>query len=154
MPMVNRTQILLGILCLVIVRFVMWDRYNDSASKKAIIDALRGKGYFAEDNTVDNQYAVDLVIGVYADLEHREVWEGTEFPFNTIHIPYRKKKFIEGVKFKYIVLNKDYSYCLICEGEDILKAPVAEVRISNHKKFNRKEFEEFYNVQNILKFSL
>lgn len=99
---------------------------SDAISKQAVIKLLERMGFVVIDNTEYDKYAVDLTAYFKnkrydIDVEMRyDIWSGYKFPFSSVHIPYRKKKFIaSGNEFRYIVVNRELSHCLISKKDAI-----------------------------------
>lgn len=101
---------------------------NDIPCRDILLKYHRKKGYFALDGNDIDKYGCDAIVGFYVDFERRPSWVGKNFPFKTIHIPYRKKRMIEGKQFKYYVFNRDKDYILICDGKDILASNVVAIK--------------------------
>lgn len=72
------------------------------------------------------QYGVDLAVRwsdgtiILFDVEVRPIWKRGEFPFDTIHLPERKKKF---TKYNYpvffIAFRQDYEAFVIINGDSL-----------------------------------
>jgi hypothetical protein len=77
----------------------------------------------------------------YAEAEVRQLWNTSNFYFDTIHIPYRKKKYLQhDLPTFYFVINSMGTYAFVIMAENILKSPVKVM--SN--KFQKKEM--FFDV--------
>lgn len=92
-------------------------------------------------------YKVDFKITVgehilFVDSEARPGrWADGDFPFQTVHVPYRKQKMIaENVPFFYYVLRRDMARALVIKGPDILASKVIEF------KNQAGEIEKFFDV--------
>lgn len=73
------------------------------------------KVYDKEDNLVKN-----------VEVEVRISWKSDfKFPFDTVNIPERKRKFFDG-NCLYISINKNCNRCLVIEDKTILDSPVVE----------------------------
>ena len=88
-------------------------------------------------------YGVDLVcfrdreIVGYVEVERRHNWVG-DFPFDTVHVPFRKKKFLDLDRpMTLFSVKRDLSQALWCPGEDIKNSP-AEVK--NNKFMHQEKF--------------
>ena len=113
----------------------------NAEGKDIVLRYLREQGIRAEDNTQQNRYAVDFIIeDGFGDVEVRSVWSGAKYPFRTIHVPYRKKKYVELGKFLYFVINKQRTHMLICNGESIKNSKVVIIDTT------RSHDESFYDV--------
>ena len=76
------------------------------------------------------------------EVEVRRNWNSdSKFPFNTLNIPYRKKKFFIANNCEYISINSLFTRCLLTKEKDILESPIEE----NKNKYV-KAGEKFYKV--------
>ena len=80
-----------------------------------------------------DKYGVDLIVRSgdevvgYAEVERRHNWVG-KFTFQTVHVPFRKKKFFEMAKETALfAVSKDMSQAMWARGEDILSSPVVKL---------------------------
>lgn len=119
----------------------VYDKY-DSKSKEVIADYFIRQGFIiVSDKEV---YNYDLGIKdtngfIYRlELEHRMTFKGKEFSFDTVHIPYRKKK---NIAHFYLVINNDYTYFLTTKMRNI-----KESNIINIFCMGRPLKEDFYDV--------
>lgn len=101
---------------------------NDIECRAILIESYNKRGFFTLDGNKVDRYGCDIMIGFYCDVERRPSWRGAKFPFNTIHVPYRKKKMIDGKRFKYYVFNRDRDYILVCDGQDILDSNIVAIK--------------------------
>lgn len=135
----------------------------DEPSIKIVLEFLKNShNCIAIDNTRDkdgnlneNRYGVDITFEQgdregFIDVEVRSNWDKEKFPYSTVHVPYRKKKFAILKNFRYFVLNYDMTKCLVCKGSDILKSVIKELKTTRTEK---GEKEEFFDVP-IKKFKL
>lgn len=106
---------------------------NDRVAKEAVRDFI--KYQWSLDATEGDKYGVDLIVRDgesiigYAEVERRHNWVG-QFTFQTVHVPYRKKKFFEMAKETALfAVSQDMSQAMGARGEDILASPV--VRVDN-----------------------
>jgi len=77
-----------------------------------------------------------------ADVERRANWKSGPFPFRTVNVPFRKKKFIDRAGlFYYFVVRDDLKFLLILDGKVIEGAPV----IKSENRYT-EEPDEFYSV--------
>lgn len=88
-------------------------------------------------------YGVDLVcfrdreIVGYVEVERRHNWVG-DFPFDSVHVPFRKKKFLDLDRpMTLFSVKRDLSQALWCPGEDIKNAPV---EVKSNKFMNQEKF--------------
>ncbi len=118
----------------------------DSKSREASKKYISSKGLTVKDHP--DQYSVDLIVYVtpteiiYVECECRSIWKDGKFPFDTIHIPYRKKKFLElDFPCVYHAWDADFKYAVSIHSSDIKGSPIVEVK-------NRAiaEGEYFYDV--------
>lgn len=104
------------------------DELSRNASKKYI----SSKGYCVKDNP--DVYGVDLIVylnptkKIYVECERRNIWSNGKFPYDTIHIPYRKKKFVElDYPCIYHAWDSNYEYAVSIHSNVIKDSPVVEV---------------------------
>lgn len=109
---------------------------NDPA-KDYIVEWLRSKGYEAEVNP--DQYGIDLLVtkerqtsGIEIEVKHN--WRGYLFPYRTVHIAARKRKFFDDDNY-LMMLNSDWSSGLLFTAEEIRKATI----IVKHTKLTEAE---------------
>jgi len=63
------------------------------------------------------------VVG-YVEVERRHNWVD-EFPFATVHVPFRKQKFLSLDKpMTLFSVRSDLAQAMWCSGEDIKKSPI------------------------------
>jgi hypothetical protein len=68
----------------------------------------------------------DCTVHREIEIEVRSNWSGDlDFPFDTVNIPERKRKFFNGL-CTYVSINKNLNRCLLIKDEDILKSPLVE----------------------------
>jgi len=125
----------------------LYNQY-DHVGKKFVAKILRKK--HGDDLKIvgDNGFGVDLEfykdgkkIGT-AEVEVRNNWrDNNMFPFDTVNIPYRKKKFFIDGACLYFSINKNLTRCLIIPEKVILESPVQE----NPNKYVLKG-EKFFKV--------
>ena len=102
----------------------------DPVAREAVIKWHASKGRIAKPHP--DKYKVDLVIENefmvptgYCEIEMRD-WEYV--PFDTIHVPGRKKKLVENdLPTTYFVVSKGLKRAWWCEKKDILNSPLIEV---------------------------
>ena len=92
----------------------------DTKAKNAIRSYLDSKGVFTK---VFEDYGPDIQSWqqVWHEVEIKSSWEN-EWPPNwkTVHIPARKKKYLEGGrKVMFWVLNKDCSEAILIDGKHL-----------------------------------
>tara|TARA_R110002020_G_scaffold38183_8_gene115083 strand:- start:177 stop:596 length:420 start_codon:yes stop_codon:yes gene_type:complete len=113
---------------------------NDAIGKKAVLQFLKQMNVNAEENP--DQYGVDIIVKdrerTY-EVERRPMWR-LVWPFDTVHIPERKTKFLKP-DMVYAVVNVDCDKIMLCSSETILKYPQVEVP---NKSIVAEEY--FYDV--------
>jgi Holliday junction resolvase-like predicted endonuclease len=87
----------------------------DDNAKDLVIRWLNSYGYSMEVNP--DQYGIDLIgfnnegkpITVEVEVKHH--WTGPAFPFPTVHVSARKRKFIQPDAY-LVMVNHDRTHCL------------------------------------------
>ena len=100
---------------------------NDGIGKQAVLQLLKRMNVDAEENP--NPYGVDIIVKDRSrtyEVERRTIWE-TQWPFETVHIPERKNKFMKP-GMVYAVVNKDCNKVMLCSSETITQYPQRVVR--------------------------
>ena len=108
---------------------------NDKVGKDTVIRFFASKGIKAYENP--DRYGIDLFIdGVSStgrvfkhfpvEVERRLAWKKKEFPFTTVFIPERKRKFFFKNCF-YAVVNNDCNKVMFCSSLTIMKSKLMEV---------------------------
>ncbi len=119
-----------------IKRSVMYKEFNNQTHSKYDL-AARSKskmfwktnGYKCDDN--EDIYGVDLVVEgkgrkFNCEVEVKQTWHGLKFPYDTLHIPVRKAKFlIESTTF--MVFNAGLHRVAVVGRKAVQKAPKVEV---------------------------
>ena len=95
---------------------------NDKPAKDLVIKFLKSKGLDAMENP--NDYGIDIMVSRY-EVERREIWTN-KFPFQTVHIPARKEKFLK-YNIIYAIVNKDFNKIMLCTSEIIRQYNKIEV---------------------------
>ena len=121
---------------------------HDHAGKQFVAKVLRKKHGKDLEIMGDSGFGVDLKlykngekIGT-AEVEVRNNWrDNNPFPFDTVNIPYRKKKFFTDGSCVYFSVNKNLTRCLIITEKVILESPIKE----NHNKYVANG-EKFFKV--------
>ena len=100
----------------------------------------------AKDNP--NVYGVDLLLYKneslvgYAEVEVRNNWKTDAFPYDTLNVPYRKKKLLENeLPTFFFSINHIKTRMFCCKAEDVLKCELKE----NPNKYVKSD-EYFYKV--------
>lgn len=118
----------------------------DIPGREAVVRYLRRQGWVVFEDPY-GQYSVDLVaykrgIGRYfIDVEVRPGWEHGKFPFDTIHLPERKKKFLDCPDVVFWSLRKDLKKALIIPGE-----VVSQYKLVHQGNKYIKSGEYFYDI--------
>ena len=119
---------------------------NDKPAKDLVINFLKSKGVDAVENP--DKYGIDIIVPRY-EVERREIWIDN-FPFKTVHIPARKKKFL-NYSIVYAVVNRDFNKIMFCTSEIIKQSNLIEVpnkSVPKDEYFYDVPLEEWY-VYNI-----
>ena len=106
----------------------LYDTY-DSIAKEAAKDALQKKGYTVCDNT--DKYAQDLVAEKDGEMflvetEVKNVWKGPEFPYDTVQLPERKKKFFKE-RTLFFIWNAELTHAIVFWSDDVKHLEPVEV---------------------------
>jgi hypothetical protein len=94
----------------------------DDNAKEQVIQWLNGYGYSMEVNS--NQYGIDLVgfdnngKAVTVEVEVKHHWTGPAFPFPTVHVSARKRKFFAPDSY-LVMVNHDRTHCLTLNYETL-----------------------------------
>tara|TARA_B100000029_G_scaffold253000_1_gene249933 strand:+ start:10723 stop:11157 length:435 start_codon:yes stop_codon:yes gene_type:complete len=102
---------------------------NDDACRNAAEYIKEDLGIDAlEDNP--NKYGVDLIGTLdgefvsYVEVERKHGWKGETFPFSTVNLPARKKKYVELIlPTQFVIFNHDFSYAAIIHRDDVAESP-------------------------------
>ena len=123
------------------------DQY-DSPGRQVVKNFISSKlNLIAKDNP--NIYGVDLLIYNqksklvgYAEVEVRNNWSSDTFPYDTLNVPYRKKKLLENDKPTFFFsVNKPQTRMFCCSADTILKSNIEE----NRNKYVKSD-EYFYKI--------
>ena len=105
----------------------LYDR--DDAAKEFVIDFFRTRyGWVVYVNP--DQYGIDLIVenerGRFElEVEVKHNWKGRRFPYPTIHFAARKLKFAQNpINVNFIMLNDDWTYGLVIDGETFASSPI------------------------------
>lgn len=116
----------------------------DPRSRQVVIDYLNKMGFPFYSNPW--KYGIDLFSiftpKIAIELEHRDIWVHEEFPYPSVHIPYRKAKFLGGDRVHYCVINKDFTRIGLCLGSKLKMFP--KVYEIGNSAVGRGEW--FYNI--------
>ena len=102
---------------------------NDAACRAAAEGLKTALGIDTLENN-PNQFGVDLIgtkdgeFVSYVEVERKLGWEGKKFPFATVNLPGRKKKYVDLVlPTQFVIFNKDFSYAVIVERDEVKYSP-------------------------------
>jgi len=101
---------------------------TDRPAREATKQYLSRKGYTAIDNP--DKYCADLIIEdlCYIECECKLVWKGSRFPWPSVHLPQRKKKFAKlEMPVRFYIWNKEYSHAMRILGEQLTDDKLIEV---------------------------
>lgn len=119
----------------------LYDRC-DKKGKEKVKAYYRKKGIVVTE--FENQYDLDLKESkdkFFVEVEVHESWQGRSFPFDTIHIPVRKQKYITG-KTLFFILNKEMTNALVIP--DSLLNDKDKIEVKNKYIQNGEEFFDVY----------
>lgn len=119
---------------------------NDSEAKAAVESLLEHLNLTQVTEHPDC-YAVDLigirdgeVVG-YVEVERKHGWEGDSFPFKTLRIPGRKRKYAElKLPTQFVVFNKTWTYAAVVDSKTLMASELTP----SSNKFASNEL--FFNV--------
>ena len=90
---------------------------------------------------VDFYYEKDDVKLFYVECEVKTLWKTETFPFKTIQIPERKKKFCnKDLPVYFIMWNNDLTKYLIIDHNTLIASPLVEVK-NKYVEKNEKFFQ-------------
>ena len=98
----------------------------DDSAKMQVLQYLRSRNCIAKVN--EDDYAVDILAEknnhLYAvEVEIKHDWHDKTFPFTTLHIAYRKNKFLHDTRSVYFfVLNHQRTHALVVNGNVVQQA--------------------------------
>lgn len=105
---------------------------SDLKAKRAVIAYLRRKGYDVTDDwAIEKRKGPDLELtnGNFVEVECKYAgWkpDGT-FDYPDVHIPERKKAYLEYGTVTFLVLNHDCTYAIVVRGEHLKDEYLTEV---------------------------
>jgi hypothetical protein len=90
----------------------------------------------------EDPFGIDLIVErngktFGCEVEIRQKWHGTDFPFDSLYLPLRKKKFAKD-KSVLMVINNSQTHATYVRAEDVLNSPVVEnknERVPSGEKF-------------------
>jgi hypothetical protein len=118
----------------------LFEKY-DQAAKEATLKYLRDSKCTAEENTQD-RYAQDIIYNGnnYAECEVKRVWKGYDFPFDSVQLPERKRKFFNKPTL-FFIWNEDCTRAATFHSEKVKH--LVPVEVSN--KYI-KSGEKFFQI--------
>jgi hypothetical protein len=109
---------------------------NDSPARAAVIDYISSAGLMVKDNP--DKYGPDLIVhkglgtkSHYVEVEVKRVWssDSDEFPWATVQIPARKKKFLDvGLPIEFFILRSDLRMAIVIPDFVLGASPLVEVK--------------------------
>ena len=120
----------------------VFDKF-DAEARKVAQSFWKRLGYSCQNNP--DTYGVDLLVEgkgkkFGCEVEVKQGWQGPTFPFPTLHIPMRKKKFTDEAT-TFFVLNNEMTHAAVASRASVLAAPIVVV-----KNYKVPEGEQFYSV--------
>jgi len=102
---------------------------NDLAARIHSASLLEKYGYKVKDHP--DIYAQDLVATkgdktFYVECEVKHAWKTNDFPFDSVQLPERKKKFCNS-KTLFIIINSIKTKAIMFWSKDVLASPLVEV---------------------------
>ena len=112
----------------------------DAAAKSVAQSFWQRLGYQCIENP--DVYGVDLLVKgkgkkFGSEVEVKQSRHGAEFPFPSLHIPHRKKRFTEGSN-SFFVLNNGITHAAIFSRKIVIPSPVDLIK--NYKVPTGKQF--------------
>jgi len=98
---------------------------------KMILEEQMGYRY-AADHT--DTYGPDLIceddwgVRKFIECEVKNNWSGPQFPFDSVQVPERKRKFCRIPNLYFMMFNKEMDHFIWMKGADILTSPLVEVK--------------------------
>ena len=98
----------------------------EDSAKMQVLQYLRSRNCIAKVN--EDDFAVDILAEknhhLYAvEVEIKHDWHDEAFPFTTLHIAYRKNKFLHDTRSVYFfVLNHQRTHALVVNGNVVRQA--------------------------------
>tara|TARA_R100001510_G_scaffold16650_1_gene14031 strand:- start:1032 stop:1457 length:426 start_codon:yes stop_codon:yes gene_type:complete len=100
---------------------------NDTLGKEVVLKFLRSKGINAIENPDD--YGVDIMAPIY-EVERRTIYQAN-WPYNTVHVPERKTKFLVHDIYYVVVIrhetDKPHNSLMFCKSNIIRKCNIVIV---------------------------
>lgn len=119
---------------------------NDPPARRAVREYLAKHKIVVKNHP--NKFAVDLVSEdgtMFIEVEHRNVWDSDEFPFDEINVPERKAKFFTENNIHYVIVSRNFTHIGLISGKALKKYIVESNLKENPNKFI-KHGELFFKV--------
>jgi hypothetical protein len=119
---------------------------NDPPARKVVREYLAKHNIKVQNHP--NRFKVDLVSedgSMFIEVEHRNVWQTKDFPFDEINVPERKAKFFTENNIHYVILSKDFNYIGLISGKALKKYIVESNLKESPNKFVRSG-ELFFKI--------
>ena len=102
---------------------------HDKPARVRTMEYMQIRGYEIWENP--NPYGQDLIADAskgkfYVECEVKTVWKGEDFPFDSVQLPERKKKFFDKPTL-FFVWNNELSTALLFKSNDIKDLTPVEV---------------------------
>jgi hypothetical protein len=108
----------------------LYDKYDDLARQKTT-QYLTSQNFQVEEHP--DKYAQDLIAkhinddySYYVECEVKLVWDGIEFPYNTVQLPERKSKFFRDLT-RFFIWNKGLTHAMTFWSSEIATLEPVEV---------------------------
>jgi len=113
---------------------------NDLAARLDTASVLEKFGYTVKDHP--DKYAQDLIATkgdrtILVECEIKHAWKGERFPFDSVQLPERKRKFCNA-KTLFFIINSLRNRAIMFWSKDVIESPLVEVSnkyISSGEKF-------------------
>jgi hypothetical protein len=132
----------------------LYEQY-DQFGRNRVVMYYAKQGIELKDNP--DKYGVDLIayddgekIG-YVEVEVRASWKSDQFPFDSLHVPERKKKLLTNDLHTVLVSVNCYgTRAFICDYRIVLASPLLEspnMYISKGERFYKVDFRQINLVR-------
>jgi hypothetical protein len=116
---------------------------SDAAAREATTELLNGYGYTVQPHP--NKYAQDLIAEkgdkrFLVECEQKSLWSGNLFPFDSVQLPERKRKFFKE-RTLFCMWNKGFTSALMFWSDKI--EHLEPVEVSNRRI---KKGEYFFQI--------
>lgn len=118
-------------------------KQDDEPTKKAVAMFIYNEWKWSVLRNED-PYGVDIIcmngdeVVAHVEVERRHSWQVGDFPFPTVHVPGRKRKFFESaVPTAIFSVRKDLQKALWTTGENVLASPIMFL---DNKNCNNEDF--------------